>query len=157
MIDPEAEAPIRLRDGAGVENRTGTGLGWTLLGVSKTTRQDHWLRAANPAIAAALIVFTSPLMAFAALAIKLDSPGPVLHRQPRLGPDGRRFFVLRFRTMTHDPERASRPVWDRGARETGVGRFLRYTRIEDLPQLVNVLRGDMRLIGAGVQLPMFSD
>ena len=154
MIDPEAEAPIRLRDG--VENRTGTKLGWTPLGVSKATQQDHW-RAANLAIAAALIVFTSPLMAFAALAIKLDSPGPVLHRQPRLGPDGRRFFVLRFRTMTHDPERASRPVWDRGARETGVGRFLRYTRIEDLPQLVNVLRGDMRLIGAGVQLPMFSD
>ncbi len=155
MIDPEAEAPIRLRDG--VENRTGTKLGWVLLGVSKTTQQDHWPRAANLAIAAALIVFTWPLMAFAALAIKLDSPGPVLHRQPRLGPDGRRFFVLRFRTMLHDPEQAARPLWDRGARETGVGRFLRYTRIEDLPQLVNVLRGDMRLIGAGVQLPMFPD
>src|SRR5260221_13509181 len=121
MIDPEAEAPIRLRDG--VENRTGTKLGWTLLGVSKTTQQDHW-RAANLAIAAALIVFTSPLMAFATLAIKLDSPGPVLHRQPRLGPDGRRFFVLRFRTMTYDPEQASRLIWDRGARETRVGRFL---------------------------------
>ena len=151
MIDPEAEAPIRLR--GGVENRTGTELGSTLLGGSQ---QDHW-RAANLAIAAALIVFTSPLMAFAALAIKLDSPGPVLHRQPRFGPDGRRFFVLRFRTMLHDPEQVARPLWDRGARETRVGRFLRYTRIEDLPQLVNVLRGDMRLIGTGVQLPMFPD
>jgi lipopolysaccharide/colanic/teichoic acid biosynthesis glycosyltransferase len=59
--------------------------------------------------------------------------------------------------MALDPERASRPIWDRGTQETRVGRFLRYTRIEDLPQLVNVLRGDMRLIGAGVELPIFAD
>jgi hypothetical protein len=120
-------------------------------------RQDRLSRVADFVIAFAVIVFTLPLLAFVCLAIKLDSPGPVLYRQPRLGPDSRRFFVLRFRTMAHDPEQASRPLWGRGARETRVGHFLRYTRIEDLPQFVNVLRGDLRLIDAGVELPIFAD
>lgn len=96
-------------------------------------------------------------MAVVCLAIKLDSSGPVFYRQPRLGADGRRFFVLKFCTTMHDPDRASRPIRDRGAHETRVGPFLRYTRIEDLPQLVNVLRGEVRLIGTGGERPMFTD
>jgi lipopolysaccharide/colanic/teichoic acid biosynthesis glycosyltransferase len=114
-------------------------------------------RVADLLIAFVLIVFTLPLMAFLCLAIRLDSPGPVFHCQPRLGPDGRRFFVLKFRTTVHDADRTSRPVWGWAARETRVGQFLCYTRIEDLPQLVNVLRGEMTLIGTGAKRSIFAD
>ena len=105
-----------------------------------------WLR--DILIAAALIAITLPLVAFVALAIKLDSAGPVFSRNPRLGRDGRYFFALKFRTTVHDPGQASWPVWywDRAARETRVGQLLRYTRIDDVPQLINVLRGEMKLL-----------
>src|ERR1700693_952340 len=115
------------------------------------------LRVADAAAAVALLAFTLPLIAFVCLAIKLDSPGPLLSRQPRLRSDGRRFQVLRFRTTVHEPDRASRPLWDRSTPETRVGGFLRYTRIEDLPQLVNVLKGEMRLLNTGVAHPIFAD
>jgi lipopolysaccharide/colanic/teichoic acid biosynthesis glycosyltransferase len=59
--------------------------------------------------------------------------------------------MLKFRTAVHDPERPSRSIWDLGAGETRLGRFLRYSRIEDLPQLINVLRGEMTLIGQGIE------
>jgi putative colanic acid biosysnthesis UDP-glucose lipid carrier transferase len=114
-------------------------------------------RVADLLIAFVLIVFAMPLMAFLCLAIKLDSPGPIFHRQPRLRRDGRRFFVFKFRTTVHDPDGTSRPVWNWRARGTRVGRFLCYTRIEDLPQLVNVLRGEMTLIGTGAERSFFAD
>ena len=109
-------------------------------------------------IASALGVFAAPLIAFIGLAIKLDSSGPVFCRQPRIDLIGRRFFVFKFRTVMHDPERASSGLrGDRHARETRVGEFLRYTRIEDLPQLINVLRGEMTLIGAEGRPSIFAD
>ena len=80
------------------------------------------------------------------------------HRPRRLAGGGRCFYMLRFRTLMHDPERASgRLLCDWPARETRVGRFLRYTRIEDLPQLINVLRGEMTLIGADGKPSIFAD
>jgi lipopolysaccharide/colanic/teichoic acid biosynthesis glycosyltransferase len=111
--------------------------------------KDRLTRVADLLAAAALIALTLPLFIFVCLAIKLDSPGPVSCRQVRLGPDGRRFYMLKFRTIAPDPQRASRPIWGRGARETRIGPFLSYTRIEDLPQLINVLRGELRLVGIG--------
>jgi lipopolysaccharide/colanic/teichoic acid biosynthesis glycosyltransferase len=59
--------------------------------------------------------------------------------------------MLKFRTTVHDPERPSRLIWDLAARETRLGRFLRYSRIEDLPQLINVLRGEMTLLRQGIE------
>ncbi len=114
-------------------------------------------RLAELIIALLLILFTMPLMVIVCLAIKLDSPGPVFHRQPRLARDGRRFFVFKFRTTMHEPDWVFRPLWGRGTRETRVGPFLRYSRIEDLPQLVNVVRGEMTLLGSGAERPMFTD
>lgn len=110
-------------------------------------------------IASALGVFVGPLIAFIGLAIKLDSSGPVFCRQPRIGLNGRRFFVFKFRTTFYDSERASgRLIWDDlRARETRVGRFLGYTRMEDLPQLINVLRGEMTLIGVEGKPCIFAD
>jgi lipopolysaccharide/colanic/teichoic acid biosynthesis glycosyltransferase len=119
--------------------------------------KDRLTRVADLLAAATLIALTLPLFIFVCLAIKLDSPGPVFCRQARLGPPGRRFFSLRFRTTVHDPDRAYTPIWDWSARETGVGWFLRYTRIEDLPQLVDVVRGEMTLIGAEGRPSIFAD
>jgi len=97
-------------------------------------------RFADLLIAVILIVWTLPLMVIVALAIKLESPGPVLSRRSKLNRNGRRFELLRFRTTSHR-------AWSAVPRRTRIGWFLHYTRIEDLPQLVNVLRGDLTFIG----------
>jgi predicted metal-binding membrane protein len=114
------------------------------LSTSSRAMQAFLLRVGDVLIALALIVFTLPLMVLVALAIKLDSDGPVFAWQARLGHNGRRFFAVKFRTTEHDPERA---IWDRGTRETAVGRFLHQTRIDDLPTVLNVLAGDIPIIG----------
>lgn len=114
-------------------------------------------------IAAALVglALTLPLWPFLALAIKLDSPGPVLFRQLRIGearPDRvAMFFMLKFRSMRADAEARSGAVWaqKRDPRITRVGAFLRKSRLDELPQLINVLRGDMSLIGPRPERPGF--
>jgi polysaccharide biosynthesis protein PslA len=108
-------------------------------------------RIGDLVIACTLIAFALPLMTIVALAIKLDSPGPVFARRRRLGLGGRRISALNFRTTEHNPQRTPR----QGARLTRVGWFLRYTRIEGLPQLVNVLRGEMSLVGTAREHPDF--
>ena len=117
------------------------------LGWQSSALRDRFAWLGDILIAAALIAITLPLVAFVALAIKLDSAGP-FSRNPRLGHDGRYFFALKFRTTVYDLGQASWPVWywDRAARETSVGQLLRYTRIDHVPQLINVLRGEMKLL-----------
>jgi putative colanic acid biosynthesis UDP-glucose lipid carrier transferase len=105
-------------------------------------------------IACALLSLTFPLMAFVALAIRCESPGPIFERQVRVSSDGRRFKRLTFRTRAHDPKNV-RPVWAR--QPTRVGAFIRYARIEDLPQLINVLRGEISVIDAGATPNAFWD
>src|SRR5258708_32434881 len=92
-------------------------------------------------------------MLIVALAIMLESAGPVLDRQTCIGRGGRRFQMLKFRALVHDPER-TRPVW--AGRPTQIGHLLRYPRIEDLPQLLKVLRGEMSLIDAAERSTSFS-
>ena len=100
-------------------------------------------RALDIVIACICIVFILPLIFFVAIAIKLDSPGPIFSRTNPLGHDGAtRAGILRFRTTVYEPE-----ALGRSPRLTRVGWFLRFTRIDDLPQLFNVLRGDLSLIG----------
>jgi exopolysaccharide biosynthesis polyprenyl glycosylphosphotransferase len=94
-----------------------------------------------------VLIFLSPLMALIALAIKLDSPGPVLFRQRRVGKDGKEFTLYKFRTMSGEPETPDEMLEEDLARLTSVGRFLRLTRLDELPQLFNVLRGEMSLVG----------
>src|SRR5437879_4582797 len=96
-------------------------------------------RIGDVVIACALIAFTLPLMMMVALAIKLDSPGPVFSRHNRLGVRGRQIRALKFRTTARTPQRTRR----QNAQLTRVGWFLHYTRIDDLPQLINVVRGEM--------------
>jgi len=106
-------------------------------------------RAFDTTIAAAALIAFSPIMLAAALAIKLESPGPVIFRQKRRGFNGRTFEVLKFRSMYHDQadSGASRQTNRNDRRVTRVGRFLRRTSLDELPQLFNVLRGDMSVVG----------
>ena len=106
-------------------------------------------RVADVALAGAGLVLTSPLLAAAALAIKLEDGGPILFRQARVGKDGADFDVLKLRTMVVGAEtKGAGYAVDRGdARITRVGRILRRTSVDELPQLWNVVRGDMSVIG----------
>ena len=97
-----------------------------------------------------------PVMAIGiALAIRLESPGPVLYRQARLGRQGRVFTMLKFRTMVEGAEARTGPVWAawRDARTTAVGRVLRRFHLDELPQVVHVLRGEMSLVGPRPERP----
>ena len=106
-------------------------------------------RAADVALAGLGLAVASPFLAAAALAVKLEDGGPILFRQTRVGKDGADFELLKLRSMVVDAERKGAGfAIDRGdARITRVGRFLRRTSIDELPQLWNVVRGDMSLIG----------
>jgi lipopolysaccharide/colanic/teichoic acid biosynthesis glycosyltransferase len=114
----------------------------------------HMRRLGDIVIACLLLAITSPLMLVVALAIKLEGGGPFLDRQNCIGCSGRRFQALKFRTAVHDPQHAT-PTW--AQRTTQVGEFLRYTRIEDLPQLINVLRGEMSIIDRDARSVSFLD
>jgi lipopolysaccharide/colanic/teichoic acid biosynthesis glycosyltransferase len=106
-------------------------------------------RAADMAVAGAGLAIASPLLAAAAIAIKLDSRGPVLYRQRRAGRDGRPFEVVKLRTMHPgaDPVGVGTPVLEGDPRVTRVGRVLRRLSLDELPNLISVLRGDMALVG----------
>jgi lipopolysaccharide/colanic/teichoic acid biosynthesis glycosyltransferase/tetratricopeptide (TPR) repeat protein len=106
-----------------------------------------------------LLLIVAPLLLVVAVAIKLASPGPVLFRQERVGFGGRTFEVLKFRTMRADSESAGNARWAAAGdtRITKVGKFLRRTSIDELPQLINVLRGEMSLIGPRPERPAFRE
>jgi lipopolysaccharide/colanic/teichoic acid biosynthesis glycosyltransferase len=106
-------------------------------------------RTLDVAIAGAGFALASPVLALAALAIKFDDRGPVLYRQTRVGKDGQDFELIKLRTMVVGAERqgAGWAVDEGDSRITRVGAFLRRTSIDELPQLLNVLRGEMSLIG----------
>ena len=105
---------------------------------------------------AALIVLSVPL-AVIAVAVRVTSPGPVFYRQERMGLDGRPFMVLKLRSMFNDAERDTGPIWarDNDPRRTPVGRLLRRFSLDELPQLWNVLMGDMSLVGPRPERPFF--
>jgi exopolysaccharide biosynthesis polyprenyl glycosylphosphotransferase len=116
-------------------------------------------RCLDLALTLPALIVLSPVLALCALAIKLDSSGPIIYRQTRVGKNGVPFEMLKFRSMSVDAELQTGPVWaDPGMpRATRVGRFLRRTSIDELPQLINVLRGEMSLIGPRPERPYFVD
>ncbi len=107
--------------------------------------------------AAVGLVFASPLLPLIALAIKLDSPGPVFFRQKRVGRGEEIFTLYKFRTMRQDAEKGTGAVWasENDPRVTRVGRILRKTRLDEIPQLFNVLKGEMSFIGPRPERPEF--
>ncbi|MGE0448709.1 MAG: TIGR03013 family XrtA/PEP-CTERM system glycosyltransferase [Vicinamibacterales bacterium] len=113
-------------------------------------------RVLDLVLAAVGVFAAAPLMLLTAFAVRLESPGPVLYRQERVGEAGRIFTLCKFRSMRADAENGT-PIWatDGDQRVTRVGRFIRATRLDELPQLWNVLRGDMSFVGPRPERPFF--
>jgi exopolysaccharide biosynthesis polyprenyl glycosylphosphotransferase len=114
-------------------------------------------RTLDVVVSAVALFLFAPLIALIALFVKLDTPGPVLYRQRRLGRDGREFDMLKFRSMPVEAEAETGPVRTTrtDARATRVGGWLRRTSLDEIPQLVNVLRGEMSLVGPRPERPVF--
>jgi Undecaprenyl-phosphate glucose phosphotransferase len=114
-------------------------------------------RAFDVVFAASVLVILSPLLLAVALLVRLVSPGPVLYRQERMGLDGQRFTMLKFRTMRVDAEAQTGPVWASAGdpRRTRMGSVLRRLSLDELPQFVNVLRGEMSVVGPRPERPIF--
>ena len=104
-----------------------------------------------------LLLFSLPVMVFTAIAIKLESRGPVFYRQERVGLNGQTFMLLKFRSMRTDAEQDGVPRWAavNDSRVTRVGSFIRQTRIDEIPQIFNVLKGEMSFIGPRPERPFF--
>ena len=115
-------------------------------------------RVGEAVMAGGLLIVTAPLAALTALSVRLSSPGAVLYRQTRVGLDGKTFELRKWRTMRADAEEASGPVWATGEddpRVTKLGRLMRKTRLDEVPQLWNVMRGDMSFVGPRPERPHF--
>jgi sugar transferase (PEP-CTERM system associated) len=114
-------------------------------------------RLLNFSLALVGLVLSLPLLPFIVLAVKLDSPGPVLYRQKRVGRRGKTFYCYKFRTMRQDAEADTGATWasDDDPRITRVGKLLRVTRLDEIPQLWCVLRGDMHFVGPRPERPEF--
>jgi len=126
-------------------------------GFRKTRISLELKRALDLVLSLVGLVVALPLMLLIALAITLTSPGPVLYHQERVGLNGRRFMLHKFRTMVVDAEASTGPVWSRpnDRRVTPIGRLLRRTRLDEVPQLWNVLRGEMSFVGPRPERPGF--
>ena len=116
-------------------------------------------RVVDIGLSIALLTITAPLLAIIAVVIKLETPGPAIFSQERVGFLGRRFTVYKFRSMREDAERRTGPIWAKEAddRITRVGAFIRKCRFDELPQIWNVLRGEMSFIGPRPERPYFVD
>lgn len=108
-------------------------------------------------MAGLLLLLSSPIFILTAILIKLESPGPIFYRQDRVTKGNRVFSILKFRSMREDAEQTSGPVLARANdnRVTRIGKFIRRTRIDELPQLINVLKGDMSMVGPRPERPFF--
>jgi lipopolysaccharide/colanic/teichoic acid biosynthesis glycosyltransferase len=113
-------------------------------------------RALDVAVSGLALTLSAPLLALAMLAIRLESPGPVIYRQRRVGLEGSTFDVLKLRTMVEGAEHlgAGLAINENDSRITRVGAFLRRSSLDELPNLLNVLRGDMSLIGPRPTIPV---
>lgn len=114
-------------------------------------------RVMDIVLAALAIILLLPLMILIALAVKLASKGPVFYRQERCGLNGEPFQMLKFRSMRVDAEASTGPVWagKQDDRKTPIGAFLRKTSLDELPQFINVLKGDMSIVGPRPERPVF--
>lgn len=126
-------------------------------GFRKSDFQTACKRAGDLFISSAALILTLPIMGIIALAIWLETGSPILYRQERTGLGGREFHILKFRSMIQNAEVSSGPCWtaDVDNRITRVGRFIRKFRLDELPQIFNVFRGEMSLVGPRPERPYF--
>jgi lipopolysaccharide/colanic/teichoic acid biosynthesis glycosyltransferase len=122
---------------------------------------DRWYltikRGMDLSVAIFGLIILSPLFAVVAAIIKIDSKGPVIFCQERIGKGGKTFKIYKFRTMFNDAEKTTGPVWasENDPRVTLIGRFLRKSKIDELPQLVNLIKGEMSMVGPRPERPFF--
>ncbi|MHB1062261.1 MAG: TIGR03013 family XrtA/PEP-CTERM system glycosyltransferase, partial [Thiobacillus sp.] len=132
---------------------------WMILaeGFHQGMLRDTIKRLFDLVVSAAMLAVSLPIMVLTALLIKLESAGPVLYRQERVGQGGRNFTILKFRSMCVDAEKDGKPRWagQNDSRVTLTGRFIRRTRIDELPQVFNVFFGDMSFVGPRPERPYF--
>lgn len=132
-----------------------------LLGVSRWPLDNFWnrlIKRVEDMVGAGIgLVVFSPFLLVLAILIRRDSPGPVFYRQERCGEGGKRFQLIKFRTMRADAEAATGPVWtaENDPRRTRIGVLLRKYNLDELPQLLNVLKGEMSLVGPRPERPFF--
>ena len=114
-------------------------------------------RLADILLSALGLILAAPLMMVVAILIKIDSPGPIFYRQQRVGQQGKLFIITKFRSMRNDAEAVTGPIFadKHDLRITRVGRVLRTIRVDELPQLLNVLRGEMSFVGPRPERPFF--
>ena len=114
-------------------------------------------RLMDIAVSSLGLLVLSPFFLLIALAIKIDSPGPAFYVQKRIGRKGKQFKLYKFRTMKHNAEASTGPIqsFTDDPRITRLGRILRPTRMDELPQLINVLKGDMSMVGPRPERPYF--
>jgi sugar transferase (PEP-CTERM system associated) len=126
-------------------------------GFDQGLTRDVVKRVFDVVVSVALLLLTLPVLLLAMLAILIESGRPILYRQERVGQGGESFMILKLRTMRQDAEKDGKPRWagTNDARITRVGRLLRRTRIDELPQLFNVLKGDMSFVGPRPERPFF--
>jgi len=122
-------------------------------------RAPAWMlkRVLDMVIAGACLGVSAPILGLVALGVKFSSPGPILFRQRRVGQNGREFDVLKFRTLRDNDQSDTQWSVIGDTRFTPIGRFLRRTSLDELPQLWSVVRGDMSLVGPRPERPFFSD
>lgn len=128
--------------------------------VKKTTRTYQTIkRGLDIIMALGMLVVAAPILPFVMLAIKLDSPGPIFFKQVRVGQGGKLFKIMKFRSMRQDAEAGSGAVWASNGdpRVTRIGRFLRKSRIDEIPQLWNIVVGDMSFVGPRPERPEFDE
>lgn len=123
-------------------------------------RKAGWLElkySLDTLFAIVLLIISIPILAVCIVLVKLTSRGPVFFKQRRVGENGRHFEILKLRTMFVNAEADTGPVWaqENDPRVTRVGRFLRKTHLDEVPQLINVIRGDMSLVGPRPERPVF--
>ncbi len=125
--------------------------------VSRVTRLMK--RTIDLGLSVILAILTLPLMIVTALLVAIEDGRPIFYRQERVGENGRTFTLAKFRSMRKDAEKGGKPIWARDGddRITRIGRFIRKTRLDELPQLWNVVRGDMSFVGPRPERPFFVD
>jgi exopolysaccharide biosynthesis polyprenyl glycosylphosphotransferase len=134
---------------------------WALYAMCGQPIFNRWQRLSKRTLDLVIVLMSLPafglLIPLLALAIRLDSPGPVFYRQLRSGRGGKPFSIFKFRTMVTDAERDGKPRWatENDPRITRVGRFLRKTRLDELPQIFNILNGEMSVVGPRPERPEF--
>ncbi|MEM6580400.1 MAG: undecaprenyl-phosphate glucose phosphotransferase [Pseudomonadota bacterium] len=143
-----------------INHSMGTISGMPVINLSVTPMDglNRWIKAMEDKVLSAIIlVLASPIIALIAVLIKASGPGPIIYSQERLSWNGSRFMMYKFRTMPLDVEETSGPVWASKDedRATAVGKFLRRTSLDELPQFWNVLKGDMSIVGPRPERPVF--